>query len=122
MSIKPRPRQIAAAAPALGLLGQLVDEMHLHALEVAALGEALSHPGAQEKIVALQAFDAMSQRAMAFTRLLRALEWDLAGYGGTLEEAIAEVPFHDLRDRLTARVSGRSGAAPSRDSDDIDWF
>ena len=115
-----RPQQ-TAATPALGLLSQLVEEMHLHALEVTALGEALSHPDAEDKIVALQAFDAMGQRALAFTRLLRALEWEFAGYDGALGEAIAQVPFHDLRDRLAERLSGAPGPAPPK-SDDIDWF
>lgn len=111
MSAKLRPQETAVPASALTLLGTLSGELHLHAIEIAALGESLSQPG--DRVVAMQAFDALGQRAMAFMHLLRGLERELAGNDGSVAQAIARIPFHDLRQRL----SGSSG--PSRAGPDV---
>lgn len=101
----------------LALLRLLRDEVNSMARDITRLGEALSceNVSPSGKMQNLQAFDPISQRALAHARILSGIEHMLSGqssdWRGHIEELIQSVPFHADRKRLQAVLRGQDTTA-----------
>ncbi len=115
----------------LAVLRSVCTEAHSLAIDIAALGEALS--GVREpqsgSLRDLQSFDPLSQRALAMARLLHGIECLLssqpADWRTRAEALIQAVPFYAERERLAAALNGRETVGVDSNvgnGDDLDWF
>lgn len=115
----------------LAVLRSVCTDAHSLAIDIAALGEALSgrREAQSESLRDLQYFDPLSQRALAMARLLHGIERLLssqsADWQARAEALIQAVPFHAERERLAAALHGREVIrVESRVSnvEELDWF
>lgn len=108
------------ASSLLDLLKGASQEVHAIAIDVVALGEALSGEAAAAASFRLQEFDMLGQRILASARLLAAIEAGLRGADDAVSDAVEAVPFENIRRRL--RAFGGSGACVADEASDMEWF
>lgn len=115
----------------LAVLRSVCADAHSLAIDIAALGEALSGRRApqSELLQDLQYFDPLTQRALAMARLLHGIERLLSSqppdWRARAEALIQAVPFHAERERLAAALHGREVICVEScvsNVEELDWF
>ena len=128
-AVKPHANEQEAL---LVLLRSIADEIYALVCDMVRLGESLSaeeNPDTASRLRDLQSFDLLTQSALSQARLLQALECSLSKKCDdgieTVAKLIEEVPFHKVRQRLSAAFH-ENKASPAEphwvEGGGLDWF
>ena len=123
-----REEETAWDAQSFNLLNAIVDELHVLACEFVEFGEDLSGTGPSESqswYGRLQRFDILGQRCFALVKLLEVYRRRCVGGDISIAEAVDDVPFSSMRERLLASVEGfpeKADVQSAASESDIDWF